>query len=499
MGLVPKSVRARLTLWYTAVLILPLVGFAVVSYLFIAQALGGRTDAFLSDAITVFANELRVERRLIPEVQEAIRTTVDEVRFRDLDIVVLNEDGAVVASSEMSQVYVHLGGPHIGAEIVEALSANDQVGTNAHTIDVLDARYRVLVQPIEMGEQRFTLAGVYPLVEVEETLRSIRHLFFVAIPLLVVFAGTGGWLMARKSLAPISAMVSRAAEISASTLHERLPVVAEDELGRLASVLNDLLDRLEQSFLQQRRFMADTSHELRSPTAILRSEADVTLSREHRTEAEYRESLEVIQNAARRLTRVVDDLFLLARSDSGHLVMHSVPTYLDEVLRDTIRAVHHLAEKKGVAIEQSELVEAPFHGDPDLLGRLFLNLLDNAIKHSPPASTVRIAMAATDDFVEVRIVDNGPGIPSEAQSRVFERFFRVDSARSRTNSALTSGAGLGLAIARRIAEMHGGRLELASSLPGRSEFLVALPAGGVRSTLDRTEVNDPGSPAVKKA
>jgi len=480
MGLVPKSVRARLTLWYTVVLIIPLVAFAVVSYLFFAQALGGKTDAFLRDALTVFDNELRVERRLIPEVQEAIRTTVMEVRFRDLDIVVLDEDGAVVASSEMAQAHMHPGGPHIGTEIVEALRAREAAGTRAHTIDVLDATYRVRVQPLEMGERSFTLAGVYPLADVEQTLRSIRNLFFVAIPLLVAFAGTGGWVMARKSLSPISAMASRAAEISARTLHERLPVAVDDELGRLAYVLNDLLNRLDQSFSQQRRFMADTSHELRSPTAIIRSEADVTLSREHRTEAEYRESMEVIQNAARRLTRVVDDLFLLARSDSGHLVLHSVPMYLDEVLRDTMRVVHPLADKKDVVLELSETVEAPFHGDPDLLGRLFLNILDNAIKHSPRAATVQVAMAATDTYVEVRIVDNGPGIPSEAQSRIFERFFQVDAARSRTDSALTSGAGLGLAIAQRIAEMHGGRLHLASSLPGRTEFFVALPVDGMK-------------------
>jgi len=276
-------------------------------------------------------------------------------------------------------------------------------------------------------------------------------------------------------------MASRAAEISASTLHERLPVVADDELGALARVLNDLLDRLERSFVEQRRFVADASHELRSPTAILRTEADVTLAREHRSEAEYRESLEIVQDAARRLSRVVDDLFLLARADGGHLAMEESALYLDEVVADTVHTAKPLAEAKNVRVEVSVTEDAGIRGDPDLLGRVLLNLLDNAIRHSAEGGVVHVAMSEGPGTVAVSVVDAGGGIPPEIQPHVFDRFFRGDAARTRPGGNLTSGAGLGLPIGRRIAQMHGGRLELTSSRPGRTEFTLILPSAGAEA------------------
>ncbi len=480
-----RSVRARLTLWYSLSLCLPLVAFALFSYLSFSGALIGRTDAFLGDALTVFENELRVERRQFPAVEEALRVTVREVRFQDLDILVLDETGRIIASSVRT-----VGTPREGMEAAEHGSASHRVleelreirgsPDGISTLSLPGGGARVRLRPLTLGDSEFTVAGIYPLAEVEGTLRKIRHLFLVVIPILILLSGTGAWFLARHSFRPITAMASRAAEISATTLHERLPVVADDELGALVRVLNDLLDRLEASFLQQRRFVADASHELRSPAAILRSEADITLSRSHRTEAEYRESMAVIQDAARRLGKVVDDLFLLARVDGGQVVMSPEALYLEEVVRDTVRMVRPLAEQRGISVEIQDTVEASFRGDPDLLGRLLLNLLDNGIKHSPPGSRVLVSLTTRNDDYLIRVVDPGPGIDAGVGDRIFERFFQVDSARSRDGDTLTSGAGLGLAIGRSIAEMHGGRLELADSRPGRTEFLLTLPipAGG---------------------
>jgi signal transduction histidine kinase len=241
-------------------------------------------------------------------------------------------------------------------------------------------------------------------------------------------------------------------------------------------VLNDLLDRLERSFEQQRRFMADASHELRTPTAIVRTESEVTLSRPHRTEGEYRASMNIVQDAARRLTRIVDDIFLLARADAGHLVMNTGPLYLDELVRDTVQSVRPIADGHGVRIDIIETAESPLVGDTDLLGRLVLNLLDNAIKYSPDGSAIEVALEARDNTYDLSVVDHGEGIPAEAAEQIFQRFYRVDTARSRHDRTLTSGAGLGLSICRRIAEMHDGTVILASSRPGRTEFRVSLPA-----------------------
>jgi heavy metal sensor kinase len=305
-------------------------------------------------------------------------------------------------------------------------------------------------------------------------LARIRRLFFVAIPLLVLAAATGGYLLAKRSLLPVSAMATRAAEISETNLQARLPIGGGAELVRLGRVFNDLLDRLERSFEQQRRFMADASHELRTPVTIVRTESDVTLSREHRDEAEYRASTAIIQDASRRLTRIVDDLFLLARADSGHLVPKMEDVYLEEVVADAAQAVRPVAEQRSVRVEVRSVVEAPFSGDADLLGRVLLNLLDNAIKHSRPGGVVEIGMTNRNQHYEISVVDAGEGIPPAIQDKIFERFFRADVARAADENSTTSGAGLGLAIARKIAELHGGRLEVAESRPGRTVLRLTL-------------------------
>lgn len=464
MRLLPTSVRTRLTLWYTVALTVPLVVFAVTSYLIFSTTLRARTDAFLADALTVFANELVVERRILPGLEDAILKTLAEVRFRDLDIVISDASGRVVAASPP---HAEAGG--IPAERVAGISGG-MSDARAHTVREGGLAYRVLVRPLQAEGRALRLSGVYPMAEVEATLGRIRRLFLFLIPALIVAAAAGGSFLAGRSFRPVTAMAGRAAEIGASTLHERLPVAADDELGALARVLNELLDRLERSFAQQRRFMADASHELRTPTSIVRTEAEVTLARPHRTEAEYRASLGVVQDASRRLTRIVDDIFLLARADAGHLVMHPGALYLDDLVRDTVRVVRPLAEGRGVRVELSESVEAPLVGDADLLGRAVLNLLDNAIKHAPEGGTIEVRVGEEPGAYTVSVVDGGPGIPAEAAERVFERFFRLDTARARQEGTFTSGAGLGLSIARRIAEVHGGTLTLASSRPGRTEF-----------------------------
>ena len=478
MRLLPSSVRTRLTLWYTFALALPLAAFAFASFLIFSHTVRARTDAFMSDALTVFARELGAERRAGPSLDDAMRRTLREVRFREVDIVILDGSGDVVGTSP------HLAGavarprpasPPDPPSLASALGSPPAGGERLGTVRRAGGSYRVLVRPLVEEGRSFRLAGVHSLADVDAMLGRIRSLFLVAIPLIILIAAAGGSFLARRSFRPVSALASRAAEIGASTLHERLPVVADDELGELARVLNDLLDRLERSFEQQRRFMTDASHELRTPAAIVRTEADVTLSRQARPEAEYRASMAIVRDASRRLGRIVEDLFLIARADAGHLVVNPEPLDLDELVRDTVRSVTPIADQRGVGVELGELAAAPVVGDGDLLGRLVLNLLDNAIKHAPEGSAVEVSLRSVGDACELSVVDHGPGIPPEAREHVFERFFRLDAARSREASTLTSGAGLGLSICRRIAELHGGHVELAGSRPGRTEFRVTLP------------------------
>ena len=476
----PSSLRSRLTLWYSALLALPLVAFAVLAYVVFERALFNRTDQFIGDALSAFARELVAERRSAGTVEAAMKTTVDEVRFRDLQIVILDSARRVVAMTALTDDDpVAPGRPtpvsQVGSSIVAAVPGLDATKPLAVRVQAPRGTYRVISRPLVVRGQSFALTATYSLGDIEDVLARIRQMFAIAIPLLILSSATGGYFLAKRSLVPVSAMTSRAAAISATNLHERLPVSGGDELVSLARVVNDLLDRLEGSFEQQRRFMQDASHELRTPAAILRAETDVTLSRPHRDEEEYRESIAVMQSAARRLTRIVDDLFLLARADAGHLVMRREPLYLEELVHEAAHNVRQVADQRGVRVALGNVTEAPFEGDADLIGRLLLNLLDNAIKYSPEEGIVDIALTESAGTFEIAVIDAGAGIPPEAQSRVFERFFRADPGRSRAENGSTSGAGLGLAIARRIAELHGGRLDLTESRPGRTEFRVTLP------------------------
>jgi heavy metal sensor kinase len=298
-----------------------------------------------------------------------------------------------------------------------------------------------------------------------------------AVPAALALAAVGGFFLARKSLAPVAAMSARASQIGTENLDARLAVVnPRDELGRLAASFNDLLDRLNAAFSQQRQFMADASHELRTPLSVIRTAAGVTLSRSHRPEGEYREMVQTIGDQATRLTRIVEDMFTLARADMGRQPLRRTKFYVDELLSEVTRAALVLAGVKGISVDLTRPGEAPCEADEDLLRQMMLNLLDNAIKFTPTGGTVQVSLDRQNGSYHLTVSDSGSGIPLEAQPHIFRRFYRVDGARARDDSGCGSGAGLGLAIAHWIAEAHGGRLSLERSGEGGSTFLATFPA-----------------------
>ena len=488
----PSTLRARLTLWYSVLLGVPLIALALGFYVLFAQMLHDRTDQFIGDALTAFSRELVAERRAAMTPIAAIRTTVNEVRFQELRIAILDSAGEVVATSPETGIEPQVDADHgadgrprdvLSEKVAASLRGRAAAESRALTVSTLRGNYLVNGRPLTIDGQRFLLAGAYSLRDTEAVLGRVREILSVAVPLLLLVAITGGYFLATRNLVPLSAMAARAAEISAANLQDRLPVAGGAELAGLARVVNGLLDRLEASFGQQRRFMADASHELRTPAAIVRIEADVTLAQASRSEHDYRASLTVVQSAARRMTRIVDDLLLLARADAGVAVEHREHVYLEEIVHDVASGIRRLAESRGVRVEVASVVDAPVFTDADLVGRCVLNLLDNAIKHSPAGGVVRLEMARNGNECRLRVIDAGTGIPADAQPRVFDRFFRGDTTPSagdqrvslESDAAAVGGAGLGLAIARRIAELHGGRLELVESRPGHTEFRLTLP------------------------
>lgn len=467
------SLRSRLAAWYAAALAVPLVAFAVVSWGAFAGAVVDRTDRDIGAALAVFTREATAERGRAATDRDALSTTLREMRFGDVRIIVRDGSGALVGAG----IEADSGHGGDGDPVLAAVLAHGP-DTAAYVVPGPAGGTRVVSRPFRLAATPYVAVGAYAMREDVAVLGRIRALFFIAIPLLVVIAAAGAWGIARRNLAPVAGMAARAGEISAANLGPRLEVGGPQELARLAAAFNALLDRLSASFEQQRRFMADASHELRTPTAVMKAEAEVALAREHREEPEYREALEVVRRSAGRLSRIVDDLFLLARADAGHLVVRDDVVYLDEVVHDAVRAMEPVGAGRGVTVRIAAMDQATVRGDAELLGRVLLNLIDNAVKHSPRGADVVVDMAAEAGRHRVSVVDGGGGIPAADAARVFERFYRGDAARARADGSVTDGAGLGLAIARRIAVAHGGTLDLAASRPGRTEFRLVIPAGG---------------------
>ena len=339
--------------------------------------------------------------------------------------------------------------------------------------------YRGFSRKISLDDQPCTVIALQSLHSREEMLEDIRATFAWTIPLALLLASAGGYFLARKSLAPVVAMSSQAGRIGATNLHERLAVQNErDELGHLALSFNSLLDRLNQSFERQRRFMADASHELRTPVAILRGEAEVALSQQARSSEEYRESLGVLHHEAERLTHIVEDLFTLTRADAGQYPLQPRDFYLEELVGECVHSARTLALAKKISLNFEEASESSIRADESLLRRMILNLLDNAIKYTPDGGHVTVTCRRTADEYVLSITDTGVGIPADLQPRIFERFFRADEARSRSEND-GGGAGLGLSISRWIAEAHNGRLQLTRSDSSGSTFTPYLLAGSV--------------------
>jgi heavy metal sensor kinase len=459
----PVSMRRRLTLWYSTALGGMLVAFATLSLYVFDSILSQHTDDLLRQASDLFANELDVEFGELRDPAKAFAATIREVSFRDISVTVFDARGAVVTTAG-------------DARWPTGMTVLGHPGQGLHTIADSEGGLRGLTRPARLGTDTYVLAFLQSRHLQREALEELGLAFLLAVPLCLLAAAFGGSVLAHRALSPAADMARQAREIGASNLHERLAVPQPpDEVGSLAVVINDLLARLERSFDLQRRFVADASHELRTAVAIVRAESELALSRE-RSAGAYRDALRVTHDAGKRLTLIVDDLLLLARADEGRRVMSREPLYLDELVREVARSMRALAAERSIEIDATSLPEALIEGDVELLRRLLLNLIDNAVKYGAEGSVVRVTLRRLEQQWELRVRDGGTGIPEECRDSIFERFYRVDRARSRGTRSETSGAGLGLSIARWVAEVHGGSLTLSASSSSGSEFALLIPS-----------------------
>jgi heavy metal sensor kinase len=332
------------------------------------------------------------------------------------------------------------------------------------------------VRRFSFSQQPGTIVVLQSLFHQSEFLETLAGTFAVVIPVTLVIAGLGGYFLARNSLSPVVAMSEQARSIGSENLDARLSVRnPDDELGHLAQSFNGLLDRLSASFDRQKRFVADASHELRTPVAILCGETEVVLAKDDRTQTEYRETLRILADESKRLKRIVEDLFTLARADAGQYPLSYSDFYLDELAAECATNVRTLAAAKQITLTCKPSGEALIRADEALVRRMVLNLLDNAIKYTPAGGSIGLRVEDRDGVYDLSVTDSGPGIPTDLHARIFERFFRADKARSRKEQDGGGGAGLGLSIGTWIAGAHNGKLELTHSTAEGSTFTAILP------------------------
>jgi len=313
-------------------------------------------------------------------------------------------------------------------------------------------------------------AATSPEARVEQQLDEILLVLALGLPVVVALAGAGGYLMARRALAPIDQLAAASRRITADRLHERLTVPnAHDEIGRLAAVVNETFGRLESSFDQLRRFTADASHELRTPLSVIRGIGELGL-RETRTPAEYKEAMGSMLEEVDRLTRLVDTLLQLSRGDAGMLRLSRDVVDLADLAREVAASLNLLAEERRQRLDVAAAASVGVLADRCVLRDAVTNLVDNAIKYSPAGSTIRIHVDGGPERATLTVADEGAGIAPEHRDRIFDRFYRIDEARSRE----MGGAGLGLAIAKWAVEANGGQIALEPAGTG-SVFRISLP------------------------
>jgi heavy metal sensor kinase len=450
------SIRFRLTGWYALVLCLMMVVYATATFVAVRYEFIEQLDEQLHD-------DFETAEGFLTRTPEG-RIAWSGDRRRDPDN---NEDrGSDVWSAGGEQIYRSHGSAGLPpAGLTTSSQARyESLVVNGH-------RWRTLTGTSTVGG----LAVVLRVSRLEDRLRmqlaEILTVLVFGLPVVVVLAGFGGYVLARRALTPIDRLAAEARRITADRLHERLSVPNQkDEIGRLAAVINETFARLESSFDQLRRFTADASHELRTPLAIIRGIGEVGLGAP-RTPAEYQEAMGSMLEEVDRLTTLVDTLLRLSRGDAGTVRLSSAPIDLGQLTQEAVSSLAILAEERNQRLRVDVSDRVVVAVDRLVLREAITNIVDNAIKYSPRGSSIDVRVRAEGNHAVLDIADEGAGIAVEHRERIFDRFFRLDQGRSRDSG----GTGLGLAIAKWAVEVNGGHITVEEGPSGGSLFRITLP------------------------
>jgi len=456
----PASIRARLTLWY----------FAVQAITFAALGIG----IFFAVRETVHAaidEDLRQRLQGIRRFMDRIGPTFSEEDLADelREHSGLRPGGDLLQVSDAQGNWIFRSASSRNYDMPKPGEA--RTGLRYETRIVRGVPLRIVSAEFGVPGNTYTVQMAAPLAQVFDVLQQLQWLLVLSIPAVLVIASLGGYWMSRRALAPVDTMISTARSISEHSLSRRLAILKTgDELERLAETFNQMMDRLERAFRRMTQFTADASHELRTPTALIRTTAELSLRRD-RDKAEYREALVQILEEAERTGLLIDNLMTLARMDSGAEAVSFSTVDIASLLGEASIASQPLALSKQIQLVR----EIPgsgivVDGDAPALRRLFLILIDNAVKYTPTGGRVFVSLNTNGNAAVAKVQDTGIGMSQEDLPVIFERFYRADKARSRE-----SGAGLGLSIARWIAKAHRAEILVESVVGQGSTFEVRIP------------------------
>jgi heavy metal sensor kinase len=467
------TVRVRLTLWYVAAMMLVLAVYISVVFVFVTRNASQTLDQQLRRDFQWAAATVDVgpDGRVIWQAEPLLITGEEELPW----VQVWTGDGRLLLfkSAEAQRRHVpesvsQVTGPINRLPDGGGVLEDDRGIIKSFPIEGEQTAMRILARPLPIRDQSFILQVGRSEAGIQQGIRELAAVMLFGFPIAIALAGLGGYMLARRALMPIERMTDRAQHITAERLGERLPVHnPDDEMGRLAAVFNGTLARLEESFGQMRRFTADVSHELRTPLTAIRSVGEVGL-RGHRDEQAYRTIIGSMLEESDRLASLVDRLLVLSRAESSPANNPREALNLSQLVEDVATHLGVLAEEKGQSIVVDVPAPVPVVADRQGLRQAVINLVDNAIKFTPPGGLVQLVVRSGPDGATLDVVDSGPGVPSGAQDRIFDRFFRAASGEA--------GTGLGLSIAKGAIEATGGRLTLESSDENGSRFRIWLPA-----------------------
>ncbi len=456
------TIRLRLTLWYLAALGFILLLFAGFLYFQLQRNLFNQIDTALELAATqaqvmVVTQDGRLAFQNTPNSETLSRR--------------LNDDFAISLLSK-------------SGDLRDQLASEDQIPlvppTQAGSFTFTDGadlwRGYNLAVSLPGGTESGWLQVSQELEPVLATLAAFRWQIYWGLPLALLLAGIGGYYLAGRALRPIDHMTQTAQAISGQDLGKRIHHVGPaDEIGRLAQTFDAMLDRLEAAFRREQRFTGDAAHELRTPLTALKGQLEVTLSRP-RTAESYQTTLQTMSQQVERLIHLSSSLLYLSRLEQDQQKFTPEAILADDFFHALLDQIRPLAAQKSIQMESHIPPNLPLQGQLDLLIRLFLNLLDNAIKYTPPGGRVRLRAQQEANQITISLHNDGPPIAQEHLIHLFDRFYRAEADRSRAAGNEVSGGGLGLAIAQEIAKIHQGEITVQSSQAVGTTFTVTLPA-----------------------